>query len=100
MQKGFLLAENILQDLLIQRQFCIYQEEVPQKSYISDSQQLNKLLPEQLGLVDERYGEKFHEKSNETMIRETGFFRYLQMRDIPFYSDFTREKTRSNCPSL
>jgi len=41
---------------------------------------------------------KFHEKSNETMIRETGFFRYLQMRDIPFLSDFTREKTRSNCP--
>jgi 6-phosphogluconolactonase/glucosamine-6-phosphate isomerase/deaminase len=43
------------------------------------------LLPGCVGLVDERYGKKGHEHSNEKMIQDTGFLRYLQMRGIPFY---------------
>jgi 6-phosphogluconolactonase/glucosamine-6-phosphate isomerase/deaminase len=44
-----------------------------------------KLSPGAVGVVDERYGPKYHEKSNEKMFQETGLLRYLQMRDIPFY---------------
>jgi 6-phosphogluconolactonase/glucosamine-6-phosphate isomerase/deaminase len=43
------------------------------------------LFPGAVGMVDERYGEKFHEKSNEKMIKETGLLSYFQMRDVPFY---------------
>lgn len=49
------------------------------------------------GLIDERYGEKWHKNSNEYMIKDTGFLRYLQMRDREFYSilhsDLPREET-------
>lgn len=43
-----------------------------------------KITPGAVGLVDERFGSKFHENSNEKMIQETGLLRYLQMRDVPF----------------
>ncbi len=42
-------------------------------------------LPGAVGLVDERYGERLHEKSNELMIRDTGLLKYLSLRDVPFY---------------
>lgn len=44
-----------------------------------------QLIPGAVGIVDERYGEKFHKNSNEKMIRETGLLRYLEIRDVPFY---------------
>jgi 6-phosphogluconolactonase/glucosamine-6-phosphate isomerase/deaminase len=44
-----------------------------------------KLVPGAVGQVDERYGQPFHERSNQLMIRETGLTRYLEIRDIPFY---------------
>jgi 6-phosphogluconolactonase/glucosamine-6-phosphate isomerase/deaminase len=55
-----------------------------------------KLIPGAVGMVDERYGRKFHEKSNEKMIIETDLIRYFKVRDIPFYpiilGDQDREK--------
>jgi 6-phosphogluconolactonase/glucosamine-6-phosphate isomerase/deaminase len=44
-----------------------------------------KLLPGAVGQIDERYGAPHHENSNQKMMEGTGFLRYLQMRDIPFY---------------
>ncbi|HLD01613.1 MAG TPA: 6-phosphogluconolactonase [Patescibacteria group bacterium] len=44
-----------------------------------------------VGMIDERYGEKFHSNSNETMLRDAGLLRYLQMRDIPFYPILQRK---------
>ncbi len=38
-----------------------------------------------VGLVDERYGEKFWENSNEKMIQESGLLSYLDSKNIPFY---------------
>lgn len=37
------------------------------------------------GMVDERFGEKWHKNSNELMMRGCGLLRYLETRDIPFY---------------
>ncbi len=47
-----------------------------------------------VGMVDERYGEKFHATSNETMFRDAGLIRYLEIRDIPFYPILGVDKTR------
>lgn len=44
-----------------------------------------ELRPGAVGLVDERFGPKFWENSNEKMIRETQLLRYLHARDIRFY---------------
>src|SRR5260221_7552829 len=44
-----------------------------------------KLLPGAVGLIDERYGPKSHENSNETMMEKSGFLGYLQQQHIPFY---------------
>ncbi len=54
------------------------------------------IRPAGVGLIDERYGVPMHEKSNELMIRETGFLDYLDRSNIPFHSmlqqDFDREQ--------
>lgn len=44
-----------------------------------------KLEAGAVGLVDERYGEKWHENSNEQMIRESGLTGYLSYKKTPFY---------------
>ncbi|OGH14407.1 MAG: hypothetical protein A2860_01310 [Candidatus Levybacteria bacterium RIFCSPHIGHO2_01_FULL_37_33] len=44
------------------------------------------LKPGAVAMVDERYGNPFHQNSNEKMIRETGFLSYLEEKKIPFYS--------------
>ena len=44
-----------------------------------------KIFPGAVGLIDERYGPPLHSNSNQLMVRDTGFMRYLEMRDIPFY---------------
>jgi 6-phosphogluconolactonase/glucosamine-6-phosphate isomerase/deaminase len=36
-------------------------------------------------VVDERFGEKLHERSNEMMMKESGLLRYLELQNIPFY---------------
>jgi len=49
-----------------------------------------------VGLVDERFGEKLHDNSNEKMIKETGLLRYFHLRDTPFYpilKGLSREET-------
>ena len=45
-----------------------------------------KLKVGAVAMVDERYGNPFHQNSNEKMIRETGFLSYLEEKKIPFYS--------------
>ncbi len=44
-----------------------------------------KFSPGAVGLIDERYGEPMHEKSNEKMIHQTGLVRYLQLLNYPYY---------------
>lgn len=52
-----------------------------------------RMQPGAVGMIDERYGEKFHENSNERMMDEAGLLRYLTMRAIPFYPILT-DQTR------
>lgn len=47
-----------------------------------------------VGMIDERFGKKWHEQSNETMMRDAGLLRYLQHRDIPFYPILQNDELR------
>ncbi len=40
-------------------------------------------------MIDERFGPKWHDRSNEKMIRETQLLRYFELRNIPFYPVIT-----------
>lgn len=54
------------------------------------------LTPGAVGQVDERFGSPLHNNSNQLAIKATGFLRYLEIRDIPFYpilQSKTREET-------
>lgn len=44
-----------------------------------------RLNPGAVAMVDERYGEKLHENSNQKMIQDTGLIRYLSKQNIRFY---------------
>ena len=44
-----------------------------------------KLKAGAVALVDERFGERLHENSNEKMISETGLVNYLSKQNIRFY---------------
>lgn len=95
--KGVDLAKELLYEI-VDRKTVLYLSggSTPKNLYTTLAKE-ELLDPAAVGMVDERYGKKFHEKSNEKMFRETGLLRYLQMRDIPFYpyiidNDISREK--------
>lgn len=54
------------------------------------------VAPGAVGQVDERFGPKWHAKSNEQMIEETGLWRYFDMRGVStklILKNESREKT-------
>lgn len=92
---GFALARDMLYEL-VDTKTVLYLSGGSLKSLYELLTKEEVITPGAVGLVDERYGPKFHETSNEKMIRETQFLRYLQARDIPFYpilQNSTREET-------
>ncbi|MBU4017211.1 6-phosphogluconolactonase [Patescibacteria group bacterium] len=96
-QKGFELAPNIL-SLIVDKKSVLYLSggNTPKELYSKLARE-ESVVPGAVGMVDERYGLKLHENSNEKMIRDTGFLRYLEMLDIPFYpilqAGLSREET-------
>ncbi len=51
-----------------------------------------KLKAGLLGMIDERYGEKGHNKSNELLIKNTGIVEYFENQNIRFYPVLEGEK--------
>ena len=70
--------------------FYFYRVVQPQKFYINILAKERKLNPGAVALVDERYGEKLHENSNEKMISDTGLIGYLHTTEHPFLSNSSR----------
>jgi 6-phosphogluconolactonase len=93
-QAGIVLADKILSDL-VNRKTALYLSggNTPKALYTKFATD-ETLHPGAVGLVDERFGKKFHNNSNERMIRETGLTRYLEIRDIPFYPILQQEMGR------
>jgi 6-phosphogluconolactonase/glucosamine-6-phosphate isomerase/deaminase len=52
------------------------------------------ILPGAVGLIDERYGEPMWENSNEKMINDTKFLKYLAFNNVPFYPIIQKGKKR------
>lgn len=92
--KGFTLAKELLYKL-VDTKTVLYLSggKTPKELYV-DLAHEEVVHPGAVGLVDERYGEKFHDSSNEKMLRDSRFLRYLEMRDIPFYPMLIGEQGR------
>lgn len=94
-QAGLNLVKNILYEI-VNKKTMLYLSGGSLQSLYEMLAQEGEIIPAAVGLVDERYGKKFHPNSNEKMIQDTQFLRYLHMRDIPFYpilQDKSREET-------
>lgn len=66
----------------------------PKPLYKHISQE-NGILPGAVGMIDERFGAKWHANSNELMMKESGILHYLEKNGIPFHpilTDMLREE--------
>ncbi len=84
--EGFRLTREILYQI-VERKTVLYLSggNTPKelyKNFVNDK----KLFPGAFALIDERYGLKMHNNSNEKMIAETGLLNYAKEKKIPFYS--------------
>jgi 6-phosphogluconolactonase len=97
---GITLSDKILSDL-VDRKTALYLSggNTPKALYAKFATD-EALHPGAVGLVDERFGKKFHNNSNERMIRETGLTRYLEILDIPFYPILQQELGRVETAQL
>lgn len=87
--EGYGLAKKILYGLLDRKTVLYLSGGNTPKVLLEQLAHEEQLIAGAVGMVDERFGPKFHDKSNEEMMSATGFLRYLQMRDIPFYPILT-----------
>ena len=92
-EAGFDLAAAILYGV-VDRKAVLYLSGGSVKGLYEKLTKEEKLHPGAVGIIDERFGEKFHQNSNEKMIRETGLLRYLEILDIPFYPVLQPDKSR------
>ncbi len=81
---GMLLAKDVLYRE-VDGQTLLLLSGGSQKTLYEMLMQEKKLKPFAVALVDERYGEKMHDNSNEKMIKETGLVSDLEARGINFY---------------
>jgi 6-phosphogluconolactonase/glucosamine-6-phosphate isomerase/deaminase len=84
-ENGVSLTASILYQIIDRKTVLYLSGGSTPKSLYTKLAKEETFLPGAVGQVDERYGMPLHESSNQLMIRETGFLRYLEMRDIPFY---------------
>jgi 6-phosphogluconolactonase/glucosamine-6-phosphate isomerase/deaminase len=96
-QAGFGLAEEILYRIVDRRTVVYLSGGKTPKGLYKNLAKDERIAPGAVGLVDERYGERFHANSNEKMLKESGLLRYLEIVDIPFYpilrGGMSREET-------
>lgn len=91
---GVDLVNEILHEVVDKKTVLYLSGGKTPKTLYTKVAQEGELIPGAVGLVDERYGEKFHQNSNEKMIRETELLHYLAIRDIPFYPILQSNQTR------
>lgn len=96
-EAGIQLAKNLLYTLLDKKTALFLSGgRTPKDMYTALAQEA-KLSAGTVGLIDERYGQPFHDNSNEKMIKDTGLLGYLEKQNIRFYPilqpDLSREDT-------
>jgi 6-phosphogluconolactonase len=99
LHEGFGLTKDILYKIVDPKTVLYLSGGSTPKVLYEKLAEEESLQPGAVGIVDERFGSKFHDKSNEKMIKETGLTRYLQMRDIPFYPILQGKKREETAES-
>lgn len=91
---GFDLAKTILK-AVVDKKTALFLSggRTPKELYASIATE-ELFSPGIAGLVDERYGEKMHDNSNEKMLKDTGLLRYFSLTDTPFYPVLQKDKSR------
>ena len=84
-QKAMERAKEILYEKVDKKTVLFLSGGATPKSLYTGLAKDRIIHPAAVGMIDERYGEKWHEQSNELMIQETGLLDYLSSRNIPFY---------------
>ncbi|MBI5045234.1 MAG: 6-phosphogluconolactonase [Candidatus Levybacteria bacterium] len=83
--EGFKLARELLYEI-VDKTTVLYVSggQTPKDLYrnVANDQ---KIHPGAVALIDERYGIRGHNVSNEKMIEESGFLPYLKEKGVPFY---------------
>lgn len=83
--QGIDLAETILEKVIDKKTLLLLSGGRTPKELYKALAKHEQLIPGAVGMIDERYGKKLHQNSNETMMRDGGLLRYLAIKDIPFY---------------
>jgi len=83
--EGLRLAKEILYKI-VDRQTVLYLSggRTPMDLYRILAEE-GEIRPGAAGLIDERFGKKLHESSNELMIKQTGLTRYFSLCDTAFH---------------
>lgn len=97
---GILFAKKFLYEYVTNKTAVYLSGGKTPKRLYEELAEEETLKPGAVGMVDERYGKKFHGNSNEKMFRETGLLRYLEILDIPFYPILQNELGREETAEL
>lgn len=90
---GIALGKALLYEI-VDKRTMLYLSGGSIQSLYEELAKEEQIEPGAVGLIDERYGPPMWKDSNELMIRNTGFLRYLEIKDIPFYSVLREGKER------
>ncbi len=85
MYDGFRIARELLYDLVDKTTVLYLSGGRTPKDLYENLALDKKILPGAVALIDERYGQKSHNTSNEKMVKESGFLPYFQEKGVPFY---------------
>jgi len=95
-EKAISRAKDILYEKVDRKTVLFLSGGATPKSLYASLAKDKLIHPAAVGLIDERFGEKLHEASNELMIQETGFLEYLEKKNIPFYPIISDKESREN----
>lgn len=90
---GITVAKDLLY-AIVDKRTVLYLSGGSMQSLYEQFAKEEQIIPGAVGLIDERFGEPMHSNSNEKMISETRFLKYLTFRDIPFYPILQQGKKR------
>lgn len=99
-EEGLRVGKSFLYDLLDDETLLLLSGGRTPKELYSELVKEGRLRVGAVGLVDERYGSKYHENSNEAMIRDTGLEVYLATKKISYHLILQENKSRIDTASL
>ncbi len=82
---GFEICKNFLYETLSKNSVLFLSGGKTPKTLYEILAKEQRLKTGAAALVDERYGQKLHENSNEKMIQDTGLIEYLGKINVPLY---------------